>query len=293
MAFEAANEDDALLAIVGIGRGRGRGRGRGGPPRGAARAPVVPLLDGPDGDPDGLGAIIGIAHNAPQHRVVFEQRSEALVQHARDVRDVHIARRRAEKERTKRQKLQEATTAAASAFPVVAKTLGLEMQREPMDEKRVEIVSRLSFAATVRNSPVFSVIQVAAMSVMVGALRAKMADFRDAITSPPTPTHAAPAVGAVIPPCLRTYRMLMLNGEWDETSQRIKNMVCDRLKRPNEVVSGRQVAAQLMMMTFDMLLVVGGTVVKSAPWLVRGTVLALQTADYLLEALLRFFFRGH
>lgn len=173
-----------------------------------------------------------------------------------------------------------------SEFPVVARCLGLPVTKVVMDDHRASILMRMSFLPALRGEIKLRMTQFRAVSITARAGKMQAEACRDRMFGV---SDLVVQANDVMEMTVQN-RVHVCHWAWDETSQRIRGLSgSDRM--PGERTSHSQVSVQIMMQCGQMSVYQydknGGGIVETQPWFARGLLLKAQTANALLEGLLR------
>ena len=237
-------------------------------------------------DPD-LDMLVAIAANAPAAVVqLHDQRSWKLMEKARA----------AKKQKRSDVLLEAAVSAKARAQAqlgllgtlvprAVARAVGVASNRgtNNMTPERAALTAVVAFAPATRGDCRLQRIQRRAVSIMAQASLGRQAAFVSQTLGAPPELVAERILG------MAAVRHRSLSWQWDETSQRVRNLMGDC--RPGERRSDAKVATQVMMQTGRLQVheVTGRkfTTVVDEPVLSRATFLETTSAPFLVEALVR------
>lgn len=282
-----ADADDDLEAMIALGAARRpRAKARNDPPPDRQdRAPLAVLPAPADEEADDLAMVIALAGEKPKRK--YEQSSWELCAMARAAKAQRRTDRLLEAERHRRQVAESSVEAVATHFPGVAGVLGIPRRRGvPMDEGRATIVARLAFSPAIRGESNLRKTQSKAAECVANALVHEQKDWLDErLLRPSVGSGASSSSDAPRMPAF----VCVVGWQWDETSQRIRSILQDRL--PAERLSHHQTAVQSMVQTGLVTICdVSGKaaqMLEQQPWLCKATSLQAQTADAMLEGMLR------
>lgn len=179
-------------------------------------------------------------------------------------------------------------------FPAVARAVGVPAVRAPMSHDRAVVVMRLAFGPPHRSTDNLRHVQAVALSVVAAAAGRLQRTFFEEVAMPTVDLAehgGVPNLGAAP---ARDAGVLVLNWQWDETSQRLK-AIQKAKNRPGGRYDGErlamsQTATQVMMQTGELTScsLVGGEfqVVCKEPLLSKGLILECQTMEFILQGLL-------
>lgn len=187
-----------------------------------------------------------------------------------------------EGEKEKRRKAESALSVAATAFPAVAKVVGLPSVRPVMNEDRAVVLQRLAFAPAIRGSVsakktqdvAVSSVDLAGLALQQGCVQRVL--FEGCADASSSQGHRT------------THVVHCLGWQWDETSQRIQPLTRTGVL-PGEKTSHGQFSTQVMMQNgrLHRFVVTDGAqrLTIDEPVFARALVLEHQSSDLLLEGM--------
>lgn len=237
-----------------------------------------------DAELDDLQMLVQLGAN-PKHK--HQQRSWDLLNHARA----------AKKQKSLEQQVStlKAVVAAekaklitvAAEYPLVAKTLGLS--RDPgVGEERAKHLCRLAFMPSLKGNISCRNKQNRACAVVSRVLQAELDRYSEVFFGPVVEELAGDAAPACDAPAVRPLSVKLLGWEWDETSQRLQALRKGALRgerKPLHQVSVQVMVQKGVLVRYEYDSSAFRTV-SSEPYFVKARQLELQTADYLLHAML-------
>ena len=229
-------------------------------------------------------AIVAQLAEKPSNR--HEKRSWQLMEMARARRSEKKLAKINQDQNQSITECREVVASVAAEFPLVAKLVGLPSSKghRQMTEQRAGILCRLALTPVVQGSSHLRLAQMRAASLMHSVCSTKQSQCRDAMFESRLHVvheHADSHFAA-------TSRINMVSWQFDETSQKIKGLLSSALK--GERVSHGHVSAQIMVHSGKMCVFeINGDdmTMITEPWLARPLVLKAQTANHLLEGILR------
>ena len=237
-------------------------------------------------DPD-LDVLVAIAGAVPAgERRKHAQRSWQATEHAREAKKLRKTEREKEEQKLAKETALVQLDSVCALAPRVAATLGIRGPTgQGMTAQRAEVLAIVAFRPTIRGDGLFAKVQRRAVWLAARTLLEQQAAFvRGAVARPRE--EADPSV--LEEPAVRH---LSLNWQWDETTQRVRNILGDLL--PGERSTSTKMAIQVMMQagrlqSHDATRRSWNTTVDD-PVICRASFLESQTSDFLLESLLRLF----
>ena len=147
---------------------------------------------------------------------------------------------------------------------------------------RAVALSRVAFLPTIRGKHSARKAQTIASSLVAKCVLSQQEAWFARVFRPAAEAGASPRSSGLVPAEVKVFTW-----QWDETSQRVRSMLPNKLR--SERLSHAKVSVQIMMQsgllsTFD----VGEgccALVSSHEWLCRGLMLGKQTADFILEGM--------
>ena len=235
-------------------------------------------------DPD-LDVLVAIAGAVPAgEKRKHAQRSWQATEHARDAKKKRQLVREKEEQKIAKETALAQLDSVCSLMPRVAGALGIRVQQgQGMTAQRAEVLAIVAFRPTPRGSTLFAKVHRRAVWLAAQTLLEQQAAFvRGAVARPRE--EADPNV--LEDPAVRH---LSLNWQWDETTQKVRNILGDLL--PGERSTSTKMATQVMMQSgrlqsHDATRRTWKTTIDD-PVLSRASYLESQTSDFLLESLLR------
>ena len=216
---------------------------------------------------------------APAERPKHAQRSWQLCERARAAKKQRRTEQQLQGALASKQKAELQLQAVAAVNPSCVAVLGIKLPKQGMSEARAELAGVLAMRPTIRGDGRFGVCQRRAVSLMASALDRAQTGFLSRVlgASPQTP----PAAG-------EAQRYASLNWEWDEATQRIRDLLAKFAPATQRAQS--KVATQVLMQSGRFQLhessALGFARVVDEPVLSKATFLESLSADLILEALL-------
>ena len=256
----------------------------------------VDLVDSDDGGDQPVVAAAVVEELPQELQLVFALAQQPEKRHASRSWQLMEQMRSIKKEKVLERKLVVAAAAqkrsdalirtVASEFPVVARCLGLPVTSNVMDDHRASILMRMSYLPALRGEIQLRMTQFRAVSITARAAKMQAEACRDRMFGV---SDLVVQANDVMEMTVQN-RVHVCNWAWDETSQRIRGLSGPN-GMPGERTSHAQVSVQIMMQCGQMSVYQydknGGGIVEQQPWFARGLLLKAQTANALLEGLLR------
>ena len=231
-----------------------------------------------------LDMLVAIAAAVPAERRKHEQRSWQAMEKARDAKRQRKTERGLATAQEGKRKAEESLKAVASLAPRVARSLGVTVAGAEMTAERAEQWALVATRPTFRGDESYSLFDRRAVFLMAETLEALQARFLTGVLGVGPLAESGPRISDAA-----GHRHISLSWQWDETSQRVRNLLGQRLQ--GERLSHARSATQVLMQTGRLCVFesIGCDWARAVdePVLSRATFLASTSADCILEALLR------
>ena len=170
---------------------------------------VLPLVERTPGDDD----ILAILANRPAPRKVhYEQRSEQLLAHARDQKQIIRAEASATREKEKAKASEKKIDAVVAVAPSMAKIVGRSMHKRT-DSERADAALQLAVMPTIKRDGMLGVAQHRSQRIMAAAIETTQCEWLNNFIYMPSVSHEE---------ALATERVLAQMHQFDEAMQRLK-----------------------------------------------------------------------
>ena len=285
IAARMCDELEALIALAGDVPGEAAQAGADPGEAGAALAGAVlgeaALAAGAvDDELQDLLVVQAMAEPPPRQ---YRRRSWELLANARSAKALKVKDRRLSSMGSQVTALSSMASAVAAEFPVVAQLIGTRAQRLPMSEQRARICMKLAMLPAIRGANSFKKSQDRAVGLFASAALSAQAAFVRSLVDPPPIADDAVFDDAVVV----QDKVLALDWQWDETTQRTKALTSDKAFA-GERVGHTQVAVQVMVQhgSLRTFRVLGDKLELQTtdPIFCRPLMLEKQSADFLIEA---------
>lgn len=241
-------------------------------------------MEDDEGDLQLVAALAERPQEAPRK---YKQRGWELLEKARMVKAQKRLEGQLAMKEAERRAVQHAVTTIATAFPSVAKAVGLRPAMPGMTEDRALLLQRLSLAPAIRGCVPAKKTQDVAVSTVACAGLALQSEWARRLLLEGRFGTAACAMEEAPKAAMAIH---CLSWQWDETTQRVRRLA-DRDTMAEERACHGQFSVQVMMQSgfLERHEVRDGLrrTVASEPLFARALLLEQQSAEFLLEGLSR------
>ena len=232
-----------------------------------------------------LEMLVALAAAVPAERRKHEQRSWQATKNARDAKRQRKTEKQLATALEGKRKAEDLLQAVGSLVPHVARSLGVTVEGREMTAERAEHWALVATKPTCRGDKNYNLLDRRAVWLMAETLETLQTRFSTGVLGGPPLGAAGPrrsdAGGG--------HRHISLSWQWDETTQRVRNLLGKRLQ--GERLSHAKAATQVLMQTGRMCVSESNGCdwarTVDEPILSRATFLATTSADCILEAILR------
>ena len=255
---------------------------------------MLALEGAQDNEAGDLDVVLALA--APRAAPVrtYRLRSWEQLAHARDCKRVKMAMRQEAQLRVVAQQRAAETVMVLAEFPMLARQMGI---RAPtvgnLTPERGAMIVRLACLPAFRGKVACRNNQKRALAIVADVMGDEQKTFTDRFLRESSPDDfcnlklSAGSAGEEEPP----MRIVVVNWEWDETSQRLRPLRVKSLK--GERQPQHQVSVQMMVQQGSLAVYLyqrsDWVVPPRSPYFVKGLLLQKQNADFLLQAILQSF----